>query len=91
MAAEKQFVEKIVEISRHRNGICGEPFYVVLFKHKGRLMIASLFDDVGYCAVYSVDELKKKNIKFGGGNSWRGDEFESELRATIKMIESAQK
>jgi hypothetical protein len=46
-------------------------------------MMAVLFEDKGYCAVFDVDLLKDGDIQFGH-NSWRGDYFESELREVIK-------
>lgn len=81
----------IVDASYHRNGVCGVGFYAVLFddKEHGR-MIASIFDDIdaknpkGYCAVYSVPALADGNIAFAGGNSWRGDVFESELIPALR-------
>lgn len=74
----------IVDCSWHRNGIAGVGFYAVLFddKEHGR-MVASLFDEPGYCAVYTIDELAKGNVAFANGNSWRGDQFESALRPLI--------
>ena len=79
---------KIIKISYHRNGISGMGFYAILFKdledNPKDLKIASLFDEKGYCAVYSVDELKKENIEFANGNSWRGDAFEDDLRKAVK-------
>lgn len=82
---------KIVEIARHRNGVCGAPFWAVLFDdaEHGR-MVATVFDtgndtakDNGYCAVYSVAELAAGNIAFAMGNSWRGDHYEHLLRRAI--------
>jgi len=72
---------KIADAAFHRNGICGLPFYVILFdsKENGR-MVATLFREEGSCAVYKVDELVRENIAFGEGNSWRGDMYEVELR-----------
>lgn len=80
---------KIIEASFHRNGICGVGFWAILFDdaENGR-MIASLFDEPRYCAVYSVDELSKGNITFARGNSWRGDQFEDALRPLLKDWEA---
>jgi hypothetical protein len=77
---------KIIEASYHRNGIRGEGFYAVLFddKEQGR-MIASLFDESGYCAVYSVKLLADGNIAFANGNSWRGDVYEAHLRPLLEQ------
>lgn len=75
----------IIDASFHRNGIGGVGFYAILFDdaEQGR-MIASLFDESGYCAVYNVDELAKGNVAFAQGNSWRGDRYEAELRPLLK-------
>lgn len=75
----------IIEASFHRNGVGGVGFWAILFDdaENGR-MIASLFDEPGYCAVYSVEELSKGNITFACGNSWRGDRFEDVLRPLLK-------
>lgn len=86
----------IIEASYHRNGVGGIGFYAILFNdleaesENQNPMIASLFDgDVegqlsGFCAVYSVPELKAENIAFAQGNSWRGDRYESALRPLLK-------
>lgn len=80
---------KIIEASFHRNGVCGAPFYAVLFEDReneeeaDRLMIASIFEEPFTCAVYSVARLQDKNIAFAMGNSWRGDEYEAELRPLL--------
>lgn len=80
--------------SYHRNGIAGIGFFVVLFDWKDndgvrRHMMAILHDtgsvdSSGYCAVLDVDETKRGNIVFAGGNSWRGDDFEPALKAVIR-------
>ena len=79
---------KVIDISHHRNGVRGAPFYVVIFDDKavGR-MVASLFEEEGYCAVYKIDELVKGNIRFGMGNSWRGDRYEEVLRPLVNKWE----
>ena len=76
---------KIVSASFHRNGVGGIGFYAIIFDdvENGR-MIASLFDEPEYCAVYNISELAKGNIEFANGNSWRGDRFEYELRPLLK-------
>jgi len=82
---------KINKIASHRNGISGEPFYVVLFHDldMDRNMMATIFDDNGYCAVLDVDETAKGNIEFAMGNSWRGDWYEKDLRDAIAEWEKA--
>jgi hypothetical protein len=68
----------------HRNGVGGAGFYAVLFEEAEQgLMVASLFDEPGYCAVYKVSLLSKENVRFGE-NSWRGDSFEAALRPLVK-------
>lgn len=86
---------KDVHIDYHRNGVCGNGFYVATFKWmdddinppRERHMVATIFHDQGNCAVFDIDELVKDNISFANGNSWRGDHFEPELREKIKQIE----
>lgn len=52
-------------------------------------MLATVFDEPGHVAV--VDVLKLSDPKIGvafGGNSWRGDRFEAELRQAIATGDS---
>jgi hypothetical protein len=75
----------IIDIAHHRNGICGAPFDVVLFKDRGRegsRKIGILFDEQYHCAVLDVAKLAAGDIAFGS-NSWRGDNYEPQLRAAI--------
>ena len=44
-------------------------------------MMGVVFTEPGSCAVFDRDLLTIGNIKFAGGNSWRGDHFEPALRA----------
>lgn len=80
---------KIVDASFHRNGIGGVGFTAILFDDaaNGR-MIAALFDEPGYCAVFKVEELANENIAMAGGNSWRGDRFEQVLRPLLEKWEA---
>lgn len=81
---------KIIDTARHRNGVAGAPFYVVLFKERGSnggRKVAILFDDPGRCAVLDVAMLAQGIIAFGS-NSWRGDTYEPSLRAAINDDES---
>lgn len=76
---------KIKSASWRRNGICGIGFYAILFNDSQEGdMVASLFDEPGYCAVYKLDELVAGNIAFANGNSWRGDQYESVLRPLLE-------
>jgi hypothetical protein len=77
-------VQKILKIDNHRNGVFGAPFDVVLFQHDNRKMIAILFEGKYQCAVLDVQMLSKDNIEFAMGNSWRGDDFDAELRPLVK-------
>jgi len=77
---------KTLSIARHRNGVRGEPFHAVLFKERGKagsIKLAVLFDQANHCAVLEVVKLAAGDIAFGS-NSWRGDEYESQLRVAIE-------
>ena len=78
----------IIDIASHRNGICGIPFAVVLFRDtgsEGSRKVAILFEQEGHCAVLDVDKLAQGDIAFGS-NSWRGDRFERPLRNAIRVF-----
>lgn len=76
----------ITNITHHRNGVAANGFAVVLFttgRGKSRQnMVATVFPERGNIAVLDADMTAAGNIKFGE-NSWRGDEFESQLRSAI--------
>ena len=72
--------------SRHRNGMCGAPFHVVLFNHEDSRKVAIVFDAPDHCAVLDVAKLAAGDIAFGS-NSWRGDVFEETLRHHFKAID----
>ncbi len=78
----------IKDIDYHRNGIGGCGFHVITFTqkdgHRNQNMMAVLFDtdDFGYCSVFDTDLLGQGNIQFGQ-NSWRGDNYEREMRKVI--------
>lgn len=74
---------KVLSVEFHRNGVLGNGFYVVLFTHESTKKVAIVFDEPGNVAVLDVGLLAQNNIEFGE-NSWRGDEFESELRKAVK-------
>ena len=74
---------KVLSVEHHRNGVHGNSFYVVLFKHGHTTKVGIVFDDPGNVAVLDVGLLAQNNIEFGE-NSWRGDEFESELRKAVE-------
>jgi len=81
---------KIKEIAYHRNGISGNGFHVVLFSFKDenkkiRNMISTVFEEVGSVTVLDVGLLASGCIAFAQ-NSWRGDQFENQLRTAIKTL-----
>lgn len=81
---------KINEVAYHRNGVCGAPFWAVRFRWRPdgesqeENFIAVLFDEPGRCAVLGLDRMDTMGVAFAGGNSWRGDRFEGELRRAIE-------
>jgi len=91
MTMDKHVV-KVVSIEYHRNGVSGEGFHIVNFKERdGRCrqdMIAMVFPTGGHVAVFNYDLLKAGNFKWME-NSWRGDNYEVELRAAIQEHEAA--
>lgn len=76
----------IREISYHRNGVTGNGFHVVQFKHReenAKLnMLAVVFEEPGSVAVFDRDLVGTGVTKFFA-NSWRGDVFEPALRKAI--------
>jgi hypothetical protein len=76
---------KIIDTAHHRNGIDGAPFAVALFEDagpEGSRKVAILFQEPHHCAVLDVGKLAQGVITFGL-NSWRGDQYEPQLRKTI--------
>ena len=73
----------IIAIDSHRNGICGAPFDVVLFREGRTRMLGILFEAEAHCAVFDVAKLAAGDIAFGS-NSWRGDNYEPDLRRAIR-------
>ena len=83
---------KIITIDRHRNGVAGALFNVVLFKDRGAggsRKVGIVFDQDGHCAVLDIVKLAAGDIAFGS-NSWRGDDYESALRDAIDVCEQAE-
>jgi hypothetical protein len=77
---------RVIDAAHHRNGICGAPFHVVLFRDTGdenTQKVAIVFDEPHHCAVLDVTKLARGSIAFGV-NSYRGDCFEPALRKAIK-------
>ncbi len=84
---------KILSIARHRNGIGGNPFDVVLFtatpdkSPNGLRFVATLFEERGSCAVLAVDPLNAQHfveVDDGIRYAYRGDHFEAYLREVVK-------
>jgi hypothetical protein len=75
----------IETIERHRNGVSGAPFYVLIFRDpdEGR-MVGIVFDQQYHVAVFHLGKLGDGNITFGE-NSWRGDRYEPHLRKAITL------
>lgn len=86
------------EIAYHRNGVHGEPFYVIAFQSDDKDMIGVVFDyeeaDAYEAhlpvnprtAVFDRELLAKGEIRFME-NSWRGDVFDPFLRQSIATHE----
>ena len=65
----------IQAVARHRNGVGGAPFHVVLFNDGDEgPMLAIVFDEKFHCAVLHRDKLAADDIAFAS-NSWRGDRY----------------
>ena len=75
-------IQNIVNLARHRNGICGAPFYAVLFNDSESYKLGIVFDSPYHVAILDFDRLVHSNITFGE-NSYRGDLYEAPLRAAI--------
>lgn len=73
----------IIAIASHRNGVCGAPFDVVLFREGGSRKLGILFEAEAHCAVLDVALLAAGDIAFGS-NSWRGDDYEPDLRKAVR-------
>lgn len=75
----------IENIERHRNGVGGAPFNVLLFQapDEGR-MVGIVFDQEYHVAVFNLDKLAQGDIAFGS-NSWRGNHYEPHLRHAVTL------
>jgi uncharacterized RDD family membrane protein YckC len=79
----------IIATARHRNGVGGAPFDVALFREGGSRKLGILFDAERHCAVLDVARLAAGDIAFLT-NSWRGDEYEPDLRRAIRKHRDEQ-
>jgi len=80
----------IENIQHHRNGVCGAPFHVLIFRDpdEGR-MVGIVFEQGYHVAVFNLDKLAVGNIAFGV-NSWRGDHYERPLRNAITLLQEME-
>ena len=84
-----RMIRNVHAIASHRNGSGGNPFHVVLFTTREqpvRHMVATVFEEKGNVAVLDSLMTAAGNVAFGE-NSWRGDDYEPELRAAIAAYE----
>jgi len=81
---------KAIDVSFHRNGVSGRPFYNVLFTDDSEPGLTFLGvipcsnNNENDCESYvlCVDKLAEHNIRFGE-NSYRGDRYEVALHKAI--------
>jgi hypothetical protein len=75
----------ILDLDFHRNGVAGMPFQVAIVDDmtEGDTKLVIMFEQSGYTAVLSLDKLiQSEDIRFGS-NSWRGDQYEHQLRPLL--------
>jgi hypothetical protein len=86
-----RYIQKVTAIASHRNGVAGESFNVVLFTSREGHdnMVAIVFPEPRHVAVFDRDMLGHGEIRMCV-NSWRGDDFEPELRAAIAEHDSEE-
>ena len=80
-------IRQVISLARHRNGVCGAPFSVILFDDGESRKIGVVFDAPHHCAVLDLAKLATGDIAFGS-NSYRGDRFEPALRLVIDAFNS---
>lgn len=78
----------IKEVASHRNGCFGVPFHAVRFTAEGDLLVGLVFEGEGRVAVLNA-ELAAETVEFGV-NSYRGDVYESALRAAVAAYDEAE-
>lgn len=81
---------QIQAIDSHRNGVSGAPFHVILFIDDNGPMVAIVFERQCHCVVLQRDKLAAGDIAFGS-NSWRGDQYEAQLREAIEAFDSVNR
>lgn len=87
---------KVEQIAYHRNGVCGEPFHVVLFRDgSGRGMVAIVLDEKatdGTVPIFVLDnKLLNQNEIRSDYNAWRGDTYAPELYRAIAEWEAQRR
>lgn len=75
---------KVLELDSHRNGICGDPFWIARIDDGESVKIVTMFDwdDPEHCRCAVIDP-EIPTIAFGE-NSWRGDHYANVMRQAIK-------
>jgi len=76
---------QILNADFHRNGVGGAPFKVALVDDPsdGDVKLVIMFEERYHTAVLSLDKLiQNEDIEFGS-NSYRGDQFDDELRGEL--------
>jgi hypothetical protein len=89
MSRSTPFTVTIEQIARHRNGVFGEPFHVVLFRDPVSRKLAVVFGQPNHVAVLDLEHAHRGEIRFGF-NSFRGDVYEPLLRDAITRFETNQ-
>jgi len=85
---------EVLEIAYHRNGVGGNGFYVIKFRHYENLdttMLAIYFaeDDkaiTGNIAIMDINLLNQGII--GPENKWRGDMYEPFISEAVKTYQT---
>ena len=81
----------VLNIDYHRNGIAGAPFHAIIFRDTGEnssVKIGIVFEQPWHTAVLDIAKLADCDVEFGS-NSWRGDQYEPQLRKAIKTNHAA--
>ena len=83
---------RILEVAHHRNGVSGQSFHAVRFTTPDApgAFLATVFPRKKHIAVINTDLLVTCGVRFAE-NSWRGDEFESDLRTAITAWERGRR
>jgi hypothetical protein len=74
--------------SHHRNGVCGDPFDVYIFKDKEAGIMVGIDFGKSAFAMLNIEKLAAGDIAFGS-NSWRGDRFADDVREAAKDIDDS--